>query len=64
MRECLLAPEVVRASAKDADVHLYYLKAQRGHLCVVTAPAAEDYHFVVTAYFTKNIKEGTELWKK
>ena len=31
-------------------------------LCVVIAPADEDERFVVTAYFTKNIKKGKELW--
>jgi hypothetical protein len=40
-----------------------YASAEHGHLCVVTMPAGEDEHFVVTAYFTKNIKPGNELWK-
>lgn len=53
-----------RASAKDADVHLYYVKTDRVYLCVVTAPSDDDDRFVVTAYFTKNIKQEAELWKK
>lgn len=64
VRRCLHAPLVVRASVKDADVHLYYGKVDRLYLCVVTAPADTDDRFVVTAYFTKNIKVGSELWKK
>lgn len=64
VRNCLQNPAIVRESAKDADVHLYYHKHDNVFLCVVTAPSDGDDHFVVTAYFTKNIKEGPELWKK
>jgi hypothetical protein len=32
------------------------------HLCVVVAPEQENERFVVTAYFTKNIKKGSEIW--
>jgi len=41
---------------------MYYAPAEKMHLCVVTAPADEDEWFVVTAYLTKNIKKGKELW--
>ena len=54
----------MRASAKDPDLHLYYSLAGTVPLCVVTAPVNHNEHFVVTAYFIKNIKPGTELWKK
>ena len=64
VRACLKSPTVIRASAKNPDVHLYYAVAKRGYLCVVTAPAEPPEHFVVTAYFTKNIKPGNELWKR
>jgi hypothetical protein len=63
VRACLATPSLVRESAKEPDVHLYYSPAEKGHLCVVTAPADEDERFVVTAYFTKNVKPGNELWK-
>jgi len=64
MRVCVESPSEVRASAKDPDVHLHYSSAGKLRLCVVTAPADQGDHFVVTAYFTKSIKQGTELWKK
>jgi hypothetical protein len=64
VRACLESPSVVRASAKDPNTHLYYAPAGANHLCVVTGLGEGSQHFVVTAYFTKNIKEGTELWKK
>jgi hypothetical protein len=54
----------VRESAKDGDVHLFYTESDGVLLCVVTAPAHGDERFVVTAYFTTNIKEGTELWRR
>jgi hypothetical protein len=63
VRACLKSPTLVRESAKEADVHLYYAPAEEVHLCVVVAPAGEE-RFVVTAYFTKNLKTGTQLWTK
>jgi hypothetical protein len=59
---CVHNPKLVRESVKDPAVHLYYAPAGRLHLCVVTAPENTGKYFVVTAYFTKNIKEGKELW--
>lgn len=62
VRACLESPLHVRASAKDPDVHLYYAPSEDAYLCVVTAPSNGGERFIVTAYFTKNIKEGNELW--
>lgn len=64
VRECLENPSVVRESSKRDDVHLYYREAEEAHLRVATAPSDGDAWFVVTAYYTKNIKKGKELWKK
>jgi hypothetical protein len=60
LRACLKTPKVVRESAKQPDVHMY--PSGPVHLCVVVAPADGDERFVVTAYFTKNMKKGKELW--
>jgi hypothetical protein len=62
VRACLASPQVIRESAKDAEVHLYYTPAGAVYLCVVVTPADEVEWFVVTAYFTKSIKKGNELW--
>src|SRR5438477_13139126 len=62
VRACLESPTVVRESAKEEDVHLYYVPSADVFLCVVVAPADEEERFVVTAYFTKNIKKGKEIW--
>jgi hypothetical protein len=62
VQECLRAPRVIRESAKDPYVHLYYAASGRMYVCVVVAPAGGADRFVVTAYFTREIKEGRELW--
>jgi len=64
VRECLQNPVSVRESAKDAAVHVYYNECGAVFLCVVAAPSAGADYFVVTTYFTGNIKEGNELWKR
>ena len=63
VRACLESPALVRESATDPDVHMYYKAAGTFHLCVVTAPSTADEHFVVTAYLTRKIKQGKVLWK-
>lgn len=65
LKECLETPDNVRSSTKDDEVHLYYRRSTR-IVCVVVAPSGNEQgdYFVVTAYFTKNIKEGNELWTK
>jgi hypothetical protein len=64
VRDCLQSPSLVRESVSDPEVHLYYAPRDAAFLCVVTAPAGGDERFVVTAYVTKNIKQGRETWKK
>jgi hypothetical protein len=64
LRECLKEPDVIRASAKDTDVHVYYLRVGTTYLCVVCAPTNGDRYFVVTAYLTKRLKQGDELWTR
>lgn len=63
VRQCVSDPEVVRASAKDPDVHLHYRTSDQGYTCVVVGPGEKE-HFVVTAYLTTNIKKGQTLWTK
>lgn len=64
IRQCLARPLLIRSSEKDANVYLHYVSLERGYLCVVTAPTKENEQFVVTAYYTKDIKKGNELWRK
>ncbi len=65
VRACLRDPEVVRASAKDADVHLYYRTSEHGYVCVVVGQSDDPQErFVISAYFTRAVKRGQELWTK
>jgi hypothetical protein len=64
VRECLRDPEVIRQSAKDPDVHLYYRLTPAGYLCVVVGGDEPQARFVITAYFTKLLKKGLALWTK
>lgn len=64
VRACLENPLLIGASLKEPGVRLHYDQAGKVYLCVVTMPGAGGDHFVVTAYFTGNIKQGTELWKR
>jgi hypothetical protein len=62
--ECRRDPELIRGSAKDADVHLYYRTADGGYLCVVIGGDDRQQRFVITAYFTQSSNAGRELWKR
>jgi hypothetical protein len=64
IHKCLGEPDIIRASAKDPNVHLYYLRIAEHYLCVVCAPATRDHYFVVTVYLTKRLKQGDDLWTK
>ena len=62
VRECIESPSLVRESSKNSEVHMYYRPAGPHQICVVVAPTGPDERFVVTAYFTRNVKEGSTLW--
>ncbi len=64
VRQCLREPDVIRESVKDSDTHLYYASVERGFVCVVVGGTIPDQRFVITAYFTKELKKGTDLWTK
>jgi hypothetical protein len=64
LRDCVREPDLIRASAKDPGVHLLYRGVGSRYLCVVVAGKNLGERFVVTAYFSKTIKKGQELWTK
>jgi hypothetical protein len=64
VRDCVRDPDVIRASVKDPSVHLYYRLGARGHVCVVVGGDDPAARFVITAYFTMTIKQGSDLWTK
>jgi hypothetical protein len=64
LRECVRDPDVIRASAKDQDVHPYYRPSPKGYVCTVVGGDDPNACFVITAYFTRNLKKGPDLWTK
>ena len=66
--ETLLSPEAVVQSLSDEKIKMYYrfyhgLVVGEKYLCVIVKFQDED-AFIVTAYFTDQIKEGVVLWKR
>jgi hypothetical protein len=64
MQQCIEEPQVIRESAKELAVHLYYATSPRGYLCVVVGPAGDGTYFVITTYFCKEPKKGGDVWTK
>jgi hypothetical protein len=64
IQDCVRDPAVIRASAKDAAVHLYYRAVPQGYLCAVVGGEDPKERFIITAYFTKTLKKGPDLWTK
>jgi hypothetical protein len=57
-------PEQIRQSRSDPEVLLFYRTERPGRwMCVVTKRTL-DQGFLVTAYPTDAIKEGTQIWPK
>ena len=64
VRSALENPDEIRQSRTDAEVFLFYKAAGvRRWVCAV-AKQASDQAFLVTAYPTDAIKEGTRVWPR
>lgn len=63
VQETLQSPDEIRQSVKGNKVFLYYKKYGTRYLCVV-ARHQNGAGFIITAYFTRKIKEGTVLWQR
>ena len=59
----LIDPDTIRKSRSDQDVYLHYRSVGGRILCVV-AKYLNGEGYVVTAYFTDKIKEGTKIWER
>jgi hypothetical protein len=64
VRDCVRELHVIRESAKDPEVHLYCRSTQAGCVCTVVGGKSPESRFVITAYFTKQLKKRHDLWKK
>jgi hypothetical protein len=68
IREVLQEPDIVFTSHKASSVHVYYRRYARGpvgskHLMVAVKIFEED-AFVITAFFTDEVKGGEQIWPK
>ena len=64
VKDTLSDPEQVRQSRLDSDVYLFYRsKHGRRWVCAVTKRLNEE-GYLITAYPTDAIKEGTQVWPK
>lgn len=64
VRETLANPEQVRRSRSDPEVLLFYRGHGNRHWVCAVARRAADQGFLITAYPTDAIKEGTPIWPK
>ena len=64
VKAALENPDEIRQSRTDPKVLLFYkTEGPRRWVCAVTRQA-DDHAFLVTAYPTDAIKEGTRIWPK
>lgn len=64
VQETLLSPDEVRLSKGDSQVYLFYRgDGEKRWVCAVTK-RTNDEGFLITAYRTGAIKEGTVIWHK
>jgi len=62
IRFVLESPEEVRRSRHDANVFLFYVQEGPGRWICAVARRNEEDGFLITAYPTDVIKEGTKIW--
>ena len=62
VREALEQPEEVRQSRGDSNVYLFYRAERPGRWTCAVAKRLNGDGFLITAYPTDAIKEGTTVW--
>ncbi|MEI6330568.1 MAG: hypothetical protein WCP16_15120 [Pseudanabaena sp. ELA645] len=60
----LQLPDEIRESKRDSDVFLFYLQRREKRWVVAVARKLNGDGFLITAYQTDAIKEGTQLWHR
>jgi hypothetical protein len=63
VKRVLCDPDEIRVSKKDRAVLLFYRRSEKRYLCVVVR-FFKRRGFIITAYWTKKIKEGELRWKR
>jgi hypothetical protein len=63
VKEAIYDPDEIRVSKRDKSVLLLYKGIEKKYLCVVIR-YFNNKGFIITAYWTKKIKEGELKWKR
>ena len=64
VKATLETPEQIRQSRSDSDVLLFYRAEGTNRWVCAVAKRGADQGFLITAYPTDAIKEGTQVWPK
>lgn len=64
VRATMESPEQIRQSRSDSRVLLFYRAEASSRWVCAVAKRAADQGFLITAYPTDAIKEGTQVWPK
>lgn len=64
VRATLESPEQIRESRADSEVLLFYRAEGPSRWACAVAKRTADHGFLITAYPTDAIKEGTQIWPK
>jgi hypothetical protein len=64
VKDTLEKPEQIRRSRSDQQVLLFYRGEGANRWVCAVAKQATDQGFLITAYPTDAIKEGTQIWPK
>lgn len=64
VKTTLESPEQIRESRSDSEVLLFYRAEKSSRWVCAVAKRAADHGFLITAYPTDAIKEGTRVWPK
>lgn len=67
--ETLETPDIVIATVKDESVHTYHrlypkTPVTRKYLLVAVKIVSDDDAFVLTAFFSSQLKKGSTLWQR
>lgn len=63
VKKVLCDPDEIRVSKKDRAVVLFYKMIEKLYLCVVVK-FSKKRGYIITAYWTRKIKEGELKWRR
>ena len=64
VQDAIAHPDEVRISRSDSAVYLFYKLERPGRWTCAIAKRLDEEAFLITAYPTDAIKEGTKIWPK